>query len=144
MNKRYPSSGYTKDQLRELALAGVREKVREMEQELARIHHEFPGLLLSETPVVLLPAEARTNGRGTWPIQPAPRSKPTPPNKRYSSATRKQRTQSAKLLATLSTTEPRRLGRHAGSLIRHGYIRSVGKDSQRKTLFLRTDKPFTV
>ena len=142
MNKRYPSSGYTKDQLRELALAGVREKVREMEQELARIHHEFPGLLLSETPVVLLPAEARTNGRGTWPIQPAP-SKPIP-NKTYSSATRKQRMQSAKLLATLSTTEPRRLGRHAGSLIRHGYIRSVGKDPQRKTLFLRTDKPFTV
>lgn len=75
---RSPASGFKKEELIAFALGGgVRDRVRAIETELARIQRVFPGVLVSDEPIVLLAAEPRTDGK-VWPlVAPTPtRRKP--------------------------------------------------------------------
>ena len=62
---------FTRDELRAYALGGgVREHVRKLEQDIARLQREFPDVMI-DTPIVLLKAEARTDGQA-WPALSSP------------------------------------------------------------------------
>lgn len=113
-----PSTQFTRAELRTFALAGVREKVRAMEREIARLQREFPDVFISADAVVLLTAEARTDGKD-WLLQAPTTRKPS--TRKWSAAVRKQyadrmrklqpklrRARRAKQAATTRTTAPRR------------------------------------
>jgi hypothetical protein len=54
----------TKDELRALAARGVKDRLAEIERELARMHAEFPEAFASATAPIVLAAEARPSGNG--------------------------------------------------------------------------------
>jgi hypothetical protein len=63
----------TKEQLHDLAAAGVANRVKDIERELAEYHREWPTLFLSATPPQLLAAAKKAahqngNGSGAWPV----------------------------------------------------------------------------
>lgn len=69
-----PSAKLTRDELHGLALSGVRERVRAIERELARLQREFPALFITDMSLVLLAPEQRTDGK-TWPLDDAAAAK---------------------------------------------------------------------
>ena len=67
----HPSKPFTRAELVAYALGGgVRERLRTLEQEIARLQKQFPEVML-DGPIVLLKPEVRTDGK-TWPLQPPP------------------------------------------------------------------------
>lgn len=68
-----------------------------------------------------------------------------PTRKHYGNKVHAQRQQSARLLHLLSVDEPRPLKRAGlAGLIRHGYLKVVGRDDAGRALYLRTAKPFVI
>jgi hypothetical protein len=68
------------------------------------------------------------------------------PTRKAYGKVRGHRQQSARLLQSLSVDEPRRstVGNKLAGLIRHGYVKSAGRDDAGRALYLRTAKPFVV
>jgi len=62
-SKGHPSYRFTRDELRAFAVAGMRQTIRKIELQLARIFNEFPEVFISKTAPVLLKAEPREDGK---------------------------------------------------------------------------------
>lgn len=60
----------TKEELRELAVWGMRRKLQEVEQQLAEWHREFPELFISESRPLLLRSETRADERNVFVAEP--------------------------------------------------------------------------
>jgi hypothetical protein len=69
-----------------------------------------------------------------------------PTRKYYGNKVTGHRQQSARLLQSFSVDEPRRstVGHKIAGLIRHGYVKSAGRDDAGRALYLRTAKTFVV
>jgi hypothetical protein len=67
----------TRQELHDLAAAGVANRIRDIERELAEYHREWPTLFLTPTPPQLLAAAKKAaaqngNGAAHWPAVAAP------------------------------------------------------------------------
>jgi len=66
-NKGSSTYKFTRDELQQFAIAGVRDRVRDIEKELHRMQREFPSIFITDAPLVLLAPEKRTDGK-SWPL----------------------------------------------------------------------------
>ena len=73
-NKGSSTYKFTRDELQQFAIAGVRDRVRAIEKELHRMQREFPAVFITDAPLVLLAPEKRTDGK-SWPLAPAETAK---------------------------------------------------------------------
>jgi len=69
-NKGSSTYKFTRDELQQFAIAGVRDRVRDIEKELHRMQREFPAVFITDAPLVLLAPEKRTDGK-SWPLVPS-------------------------------------------------------------------------
>jgi hypothetical protein len=130
----------TKKELHDFAAAGVANRIKDIERELAEYHRGWPMLFLTKTPPQLLIAASR-NGNGHWPpVTATPRKGNKPRETGGAIAARRSRT--AALLAQFDQTTPRHATglnkRGFGTLVRHGFLK------RKSNGYIRTAKAFSL